>query len=160
MNSIILDTLHTSTITENLDHTELTSIEGMFEVVPYRCGEMISLSACNLQDNLSILAKGHIEVRIPHGVGESIVCTLHPGDLVELNTFFYHTSPKAKLYAVGDTDILFMSKSRFENLVKSDPLIMSRVVYGMMHNYQNILGRMSSRIAELTDYIYHTNSRI
>lgn len=160
MNSIIIDTLHTSAITENLNPMELISIEGMFEVAPYRDGEMISLSACDLQDNLSILAKGHIEVKIPHGVGESIVCTLHPGDLVGLNTFVSHTSRKAKLYAVGDTDILFMSKSRFENLVKSDPLIMSRVVHGMMHNYQNILGRMSNRIAELTDYIYHTNSRI
>lgn len=160
MNSIITDTLHASAITEDLDPAGLTGIEEMFEVAPYRGGEMISLSAYDLSDNLSILAKGHVEVRIPHGVGESIVCTLHPGDLVELHTFVSHTSRNARLYAVEDTDILFMSKSRFENLVKSDPLVMSRVVQGMMHSYQNILGRMSSRIAELTDYIYHTNSRI
>lgn len=159
MNSIIIDTLHASTIAENLNHTELTCIEGMFEVAPYRNGEMISLSACNLLENLSILAKGRIEVKIPYGVGESIVCTLHPGDLVELNSFVSHNSCKAKLYAVGDTDILCMSKSRVDILAKSDPFIMSCVVYGMMHNYQDILGRMSSRIAELTDYIYHTNSR-
>lgn len=160
MNSIIIDTLYASTITENLDHMELTSIGRMFEVKPYRCGEMITFSANEPLDNLSILAKGQIEVKIPHGIGESIVCILYPGDLVELNTFVSHTSHKAKLYAAADTHILCMSKSRFENLVKSDPLIMCRVVRGIMRNYQDILGRMSSRIAELTDYIYHTNSRI
>ncbi|MDO8208668.1 MAG: cyclic nucleotide-binding domain-containing protein [Gallionella sp.] len=160
MNSIIIDTLHTSTITENLNHLELTSIGRMFEVKPYRCGEIFSLSANEPLDNLSILARGQIEVKIPHGMGESIVCILYPGDLVELNTFVSHTAHKAKLYAVGDTNILCMSKCRFENLVQSDPLIMCRVVRGIMHNYQDILGRMSSRIAELTDYIYHTNSRI
>ena len=154
MNSLIFDILRTS------NKTELAYLEGVFDVEHYRCGEMIPLSASEPLNSISILSKGNIEVKTSHGVGESIICMIHPDDLIELNTFVAYAAHKAKLYAVGDVNILCIGKNKFECLLKSNPLIMYRVAHGIMHNYQNILGRMGSRIAELTDYIYHTNSRI
>jgi len=154
MNSHILDVLLAS------NKTELSVLEAMFDVEPYRSGEVIPLPGSGALDTLALLSKGNIEVKIPHGVGESIICMIYPADMIELNTFVAHTAHKARLYAVGETNILCMSKSKLESMSKSHPLVMYRVAQGIMHNYQNILGRMGSRIAELSDYIYHTNSRI
>lgn len=156
---IVIDTLHTSAVTGELSDTEIKSIAGMFEVKGYKSGENVVLSEAEPRDNLSILAGGNIKVKIPCGVGESTVCTLIPGDMADLNGFVPGASVNAKFYAVGDAVILSMNKSQFDGLVKSHPLMMCRVIHGMMHNFQSILRRMNKQIADLRDYIYCTNSR-
>jgi CRP-like cAMP-binding protein len=108
---------------------------------------------------LSILSNGNIKVKVPCGIGESTVCMLSSGDLVDLNGIASSTSTNAKFYAVGNTTVLSMHKSKFDGLVNSHPLMMCRVMHGMMLNLQSVLRRMNSQIADLRNYIYGTNSR-
>lgn len=154
-----IDTLHTSAVTEELSDMEISNIAEMFEVKGYKSGEAVVLSETETSDSLSILADGNIKVKIPCGVGESTVCVLIPGDLADLNGFVFGTTVHAKFYAVGDAIVLSMNKGKFDGLVKSHPLMMCRVIHGMMHNFQSILRRMNKQIADLRDYIYSTNSR-
>jgi len=108
---------------------------------------------------LSILANGNIKVKIPCGIGETTVCMLSAGDLVDLNGLVSNTAITTKFYAVGNTTILSMHKNKFDGLVNSHPLMMCRVTHGMMLNLKSIIRRMNNRIADLINYIYSTNSR-
>lgn len=157
--STVIDTLHTSAVTEGLSDREIKSIAGMFEIKGYKSGEAVVLSETGTRDNLSILADGNIKVKIPCGVGESTVCMLIPGDMADMNGFASGSAVNAKFYAVGDAVILSMNKSQFDGLVKSHPLMMCRVIHGMMHNFQSILRRMNKQVADLRDYIYGINNR-
>ena len=154
----VIDALQISAVTKNLSDTEISSIAEMFEVKGYKSGDTIALSETDTHDNLSILANGSIKVKIPCGIGESTVCMLNHGDLVDLNSLVSSTA-NANFYAVGDTTILSMHKSKFDGLVNSHPLMMCRVLHGMMLNLQSILRRMNNQIADLKNYIYGANSR-
>src|ERR1039458_3266203 len=124
-------------------------------IVP-TAGSAVSSATSRVQ---SILANGNIKVKIPCGIGESTVCMLRPGDLVDLNGLVSSTTINAKFYAVGNTTVLSMHKSKFDGLVNSHPLMMCRVLHGMMLNLQSILRRMNNQIADLRNYVYGTNSR-
>jgi signal-transduction protein with cAMP-binding, CBS, and nucleotidyltransferase domain len=157
--TIVIDTLHSSAVTDKLSDPEITSIAGMFEIKGYKSGEAVVLSKTEPDDYLSILSNGNIKVKVPCGIGESTVCMLSSGDLVDLNGIASSTSINAKFYAIGDTTVLSMHKSKFDGLVNSHPLMMCRAIHGMMLNLQSVLRRMNSQIADLRNYIYGTNSR-
>ena len=151
----IIDTLHTSTVTENLSDTDIDNIAGLFSIQAYQSGEAVVLSANETHGNLSILANGNIKVKIPCGIGESTVCMLSPGDLVDL------TAPanNANFYALGETNVLSMTQAQFDSLVHTHPMMMCQVVHGMMLNLKCILRRMNRQIADLSNYIYSMNGR-
>ena len=157
--TIVIDTLHSSAVTDKLSDPEIISIAGMFEIKGYKSGEAVVLSKTEPDGYLSILSNGNIKVKVPCGIGESTVCMLSSGDLVDLNGIASSTSINAKFYSVGDTTVLSMHKSKFDGLVNSHPLMMCRVLHGMMLNLQSILRRMNNQIADLRNYVYGTNTR-
>jgi CRP-like cAMP-binding protein len=157
--STVIDTFHATVVTEKLSDTEIRSIAGMFESKCYKSGETVVLAESENPDNLSILAMGNIKMKIPCGIGESTVCMLSPGDLVDLNGLVSSTTINAKFYAVGNTTILSMHKSKFDGLVNSHPLMMCRVICGMMLNLQSIVRSMNNQIVDLRNYIYGANNR-
>lgn len=132
---------------------------GLFLLNTYRTGEQIKLDETNHSNSLSVLAKGNIKVKIPYGIGESTVCILAPGDLTDLTGIEVGTGFDAKLYADGDTEVFSMSQNTFDNLVMAEPLIMCRLIHGMMHNMQSIVRRINCEIAALKNYIYGINTR-
>ena len=131
----------------------------MFETKGYKSGEIVVLPETGPHDHLAILANGNIKVKIPCGIGETTVCMLSTGDLVDLNGLVSNTAITTKFYAVGNATILSMHKSKFDGLVNSHPLMMCRVTHGMMLNLKSIIRRMNNRTADLINYIYGTNSR-
>jgi signal-transduction protein with cAMP-binding, CBS, and nucleotidyltransferase domain len=157
--TLLINKLRRYAVTYKLSDPDVVSIAGMFEIKGYKSGEAVVLSKTEDDDYLSILSNGNIKVKVPCGIGESTVCMLSSGDLVDLNGIASSTSTNAKFYAVGNTTVLSMHKSKFDGLVKSHPLMMCRVMHGMMLNLQSVLRRMNSQIADLRNYIYGTNSR-
>lgn len=155
----VIDTLHTSVVTGNLNDREIQGIAGLFDAKAYKSGEAVEWSEKLTQENLSILANGNIKITIPRGIGETTVCMLSPGDLVYLNSLVSHTTLEEKFYAVGDTLILIMNKEKFDSLIQSNPLMMCQVIHGMVQNFQIILRRMNKQIADLRSYIYGTDHR-
>lgn len=155
----LIDTLHASDVTEQLSDTEILSIAQLFEVKHYPSGQAVVPTNTDSQDDLAILANGNIKVKVPCGAGESTVCMLNPGDLVDLANLASCSPVKTNFYAVGETNILSMKKSLFDTLVYTHPMIMCRVIHGMMHNLQSIVRRMDGQIADLRNYIYSINGR-
>ncbi len=159
--SLVKDTLRISAITEELSDAEVGIIEGLFEVQDYHAGEKIVQPGDKQPDNLYILAHGDIEVRIESGHEESIIHVLKPGDLAGIITFVGGAASdiSATLYAVGKTKVLSMARADFEKLINSHPMIVYKVMRGVVRNVHGIVRRVNSQSAELSNYIYKTHGR-
>jgi CRP/FNR family transcriptional regulator, cyclic AMP receptor protein len=159
--SLVMDTLRTSTITEELSDDEVRIIEGLFVVQDYKSGDIIVQPGDKQPDNLYILAHGDIEVKIESEGKESIIHVLKPGDLAGIITFVGGAASdiSATLYAVGNTKVLSMARAEFEKLINSHPLIVYKVMRGVVRNVHGIVRRVNSQSVELSNYIYRTNGR-
>jgi len=159
--SLILDTLRTSAITEELSDAEIEILSGLFEVQDYKSGDIIVKPGDQAQDNLYILAHGDIEVKIQSGGEQTIIHVLKPGDLAGIITFVGGAASdiSATLCAVGNTKVLSMARSEFEKLVNSHPMIVYKVMRGVVRNVHGIVRRVNTQSAELSNYIYRIHGR-
>jgi CRP-like cAMP-binding protein len=159
--SLVIDTLRTSTITEELSDAEVDILAGLFEVRDYKAGEAIVQPDADHPDNLYILAHGDIEVRLQSGEGESTIHVLKPGDLAGMITFVGGAASQvsAALYAVGATKVLSLERAKFETLINSHPMIVYKVMRGVARNMHGIVRRVNVQSAELSNYIYRTHGR-
>jgi len=159
--SLVIDTLHTSTITEELNDAEVDILGGLFEVRDFKAGDIITKPTDTTFDNLFILAHGDIEVKIVSGGEETTIHVLKPGDLAGIITFVggpasHHS---ATLYAVGDTKVLSLQRAMFETLINSHPMIVYKVMRGVVRNLHGIVRRINVQSSELSNYIFRTHGR-
>ena len=159
--SLVMDTLRTSAITEELNDAEVEIISELFEVHDYKSGDVIVQPGDEQPDNLYILAHGDIEVKIKSGGEISTIHVLKPGDLAGIITFVGGAASdvSATLCAVGKTKVLSMARAEFEKLINSHPMIVYKVMRGVVRNVHGIVRRVNSQSAELSNYIYKTHGR-
>ena len=157
--SLIIDTLQSSTITEELSDAEVEILASLFEVRDYAAGAAIVKQGDEHPDNLYILAHGDIEVKIKSGTEESTIYILKPGDLAGIINFVGGTQSSATLYAVGNTKVLSLGRAKFETLINSHPMIVYKVMRGEVRNVHGIVRRGNSETAELSNYIYRARGR-
>jgi CRP-like cAMP-binding protein len=159
--SLIIDTLRISTVTEELSDAEVQILASLFEVKDYKPGDAIVQPADKHPDNLYILAHGEIEVKIKTGTEEQTISVLKPGNLAGIITFAGGASSdiSATLYAVGKTKVLSMERARFESLINTHPMIVYKVMRGVVRNVHGIVRSMNSQSAELSNYIYQVHGR-
>ncbi len=157
--SLIIDTLQTSTITEELSDAEVEILASLFEVRDYKSGTAIVKQGDEQPDNLYILAHGDIEVKFKSGPEESTIHILKPGDLAGIINFVGGAQSSATLYAVGDTKVLSLERVKFESLINSHPMIVYKVMRGVVRNVHGIVRRVNSETAELSNYIYRARGR-
>ncbi|MDX8378762.1 MAG: cyclic nucleotide-binding domain-containing protein [Gallionella sp.] len=159
--SLVIDTLRTSPVTEELSDAEVEILADLFEIKEYKAEDVIVQPDDEQPDNLYILAYGDIEVKIECGAENTTIHVLKPGDLAGMITFAggAATQVSATLYAVGATKVLSMPRLRFESLLNSHPKLVYRVMRGIIRNMHGIVRRVNSESAELSNYIYKTGGR-
>ena len=159
--SLVMDTLRISTITEELSDAEVEILAGLFEVQDYKASQVIVKPGDELPDNLYILAHGDIEVKIESSGEDSIIHVLKPGDLAGIITFVGGAASdiSATLSAIGNTKVLKLERARFETLINTHPMLVYRVMRGVVRNVHGIVRRVNSQSAELSNYIYRTRGR-
>jgi CRP-like cAMP-binding protein len=159
--SLVKDTLRISAITEELSEAEMDILAGLFEVREFKPGEAIVGPGSAQADNLYILAHGDIEVKLQSEEGDSILHVLKPGDLAGMITFVGGAASQvsATLYAVGNTKVLSLERSRFETLINTHPMLVYKVMRGLARNMHGIVRRVNVQTAELSNYIYRTGGR-
>ena len=159
--SLVIDTLRTSTITEELSDAEVEILAGLFKVQDHKSDAVIVKPGDVQPDNLYILAHGDIAVKIESGGQESTIHVLKPGDLAGIISFAGGAASdiSATLCAVGNTKVLSMARAEFEKLINSHPMIVYKVMRGVVRNVHGIVRRVNSQSAELSKYIYRFNGR-
>ena len=157
--SLVIDTLRTSAIAEELGDAELEIIAGLFKVQSYKPGEIIVQPGDHQPDNLYILAQGEIQVKIQSSEGEASIYVLKPGDLAGIITFVGGATSQhsATLLAKGEAKVLSLPRAKFETLIDSHPMIEYKVMRGIVRYVHGIVRSMNAKSAELSNYIYRSS---
>lgn len=157
--SLVMDTLRTSIIAEELTDTEMQILAKLFKVQDYKAGEVIVQPGDKHPDNLHILAHGEIQVKIQGSDGEAAIYVLKPGDLAGIITFVGGAASQhsATLYAKGEARVLSLPRAKFETLIDSHPVIEYKVMRGIVRYVHGIVRSMNAKSAELSSYIYRSS---
>ena len=159
--SLVMDTLLNSPITEELSAPEVELLSGLCDIQSYKAGDIIVQPADQQPDNLYILASGDIEVKIDSAGEKTDIHVLKPGDLAGIITFAGGAAShvQATLYAVGDTQVLSLPRAKFETLINTHPMLVYKVMRGVVRNVHGIVRRVNSQTTELSNYIYRIHGR-
>lgn len=158
--SLVIDALRISTITEELTDAEIEIFGGLFDVMSYKAGDLIVQPDDKRQpDDLYILARGEIQVKILSSDGETVIHTLKPGDLAGIITFVggAPSQHSAALYSIGETQVLSMSSAKFDTLVCSRPMTAHKIMRGIVRYIHGIVRHMNAKSSELSNYIYRNS---
>ena len=157
--SMVVDTLRTSVIAEELNDSELQIMAGLFVVQDYKSGEIIVQPGDNQPDNLHILAHGEIQVKIQSSEGEAAIYVLKPGDLAGVITFVggAPSQHSATLIAKNDVRVLNLPRIAFETLIDTHPMIEYKVMRGIVRYVHGIVRSMNAKSSELSNYIYRNS---
>jgi CRP-like cAMP-binding protein len=159
---LILQTLHNSTLTEELRDAEIEALARIVTVREYKAGEAILKPGdVELKDTLLILASGDVEATAVTGGEEMTLHLLQPGDLAGIIGFVGGNVSQVSATVVAKTDskVLLLDRVRFEALLNSQPAIVYYVMRGIVRHVHGIVRRMNMQSVEMSNYLYRAHGR-
>jgi len=162
IDDLILQTLHSSTLTEELRDAEIESLGQLFEVVEFKEGQaLLKPGEERLKSTLIVLANGEVEATAHVGGEQATLHLLQPGDLAGIITFVGGNVSQISATIVAKTDckVLLLERCKFESLLNSQPAIVYYVMRGIVRHTHGIVRRMNAQSVEMTNYLYKTGGR-
>lgn len=162
IDDLILQTLHSSTLTEELRDAEIESLGQLFEMVEFRAGQaLLKPGEERLKSTLVVLASGEVEATAHVGGEQATLHLLQPGDLAGIITFVGGNVSQISATIVAKTDckVLLLERCKFESLLNSQPAIVYYVMRGIVRHTHGIVRRMNAQSVEMTNYLYKTGGR-
>jgi CRP-like cAMP-binding protein len=159
---LIIQTLHNSTLTEELRDSEIEQLASLIVVREYKAGEYILKPGdAVLKDSLLILGSGDVEATANTGGEQMILHMLQPGDLAGIIGFVGGSVMQISATTIAKTDskVLVLERARFESLLNTHPAIVYYVMRGIVRYVHGIVRRMNTQSVEMTNYIYKTQGR-
>ena len=159
---LIIQTLHNSTLTEELRDAEIESLARIIEIKDYKAGDiLVQPGDARLKNALIILASGEVEAVATIGKEQVTLHLLEPGDLAGIITFVGGNVAQisATVTAKSDSKVLILDRSKFETLLNSQPAIVYYVMRGVVRHTHGIVRRMNMQSVEMSNYIHQTHGR-
>ncbi len=162
IDDLILQTLHSSTLTEELRDAEIESLGQLFEMVEFKAGQaLLKPGEERLKSTLVVLASGEVEATAHVGGEQATLHLLQPGDLAGIITFVGGNVSQISATIVAKTDckVLLLERCKFESLLNTQPAIVYYVMRGIVRHTHGIVRRMNAQSVEMTNYLYKTGGR-
>jgi CRP-like cAMP-binding protein len=162
IDDLILQTLHSSTLSEELRDAEIESLGQLFEVADFKAGQaLLKPGEERLKSTLIVLANGEVEATAHVGGEQATLHLLQPGDLAGIITFVGGNVSQISATIVAKTDcqVLLLERCKFESLLNSQPAIVYYVMRGIVRHTHGIVRRMNAQSIEMTNYLYKTGGR-
>ena len=159
---LILQTLHNSTLTEELRDAEIEALARIMIVREYKAGEtVLKPGDLELKDTLLILASGDVEATATTGGEQMTLHLLQPGDLAGIIGFVGGniSQVSATVMAKTESKVLLLDRVRFEALLNSQPAIVYYVMRGIVRHVHGIVRRMNMQSVEMSNYLYRSKGR-
>ncbi len=162
IDDLILQTLHNSTLTEELRDAEIETLGKLFTVMECKAGEsLLSPGQERLKNSLIMLAAGEVEATATLSGEQATLHLLQPGDLAGIITFAGGNVSQISATVVAKTDckVLLLERSKFESLMNTHPAIVYYVMRGIVRHTHGIVRRMNMQSVEMNNYIHRTHGR-
>ena len=155
----ILEGLSTSKLAVELNDEERRILAGAMTLRDLKQGEVL-VQEGSADDHLYVVASGVLGVVKGAGMEEEITLNaIRPGNMVGELSFLDGASRYASLVALGDTQVLGLSRADLEGLLETNPKVVYHVMRAIVRVVHEIQRRMSMQTAELTNYLYKTHGR-
>lgn len=152
---LVRDILANSPLLEQLSEGEIETVLSMLSARHVDSGVVITKPTDENADNLFILVRGRIEVRIESEEGLNSIFVVNPGDLAGIITFSGRSISPIKVTAVAlePTQVLSMERVRFESLIYANPQLMYRFYQGMVRHTHRLMRHFNSVVTNLSEQI-------
>jgi len=159
---LIIQTLHNSTLTEELRDAEIEELAKVMEFKEYKAGEyLLQPNDSTLRNTLMILAAGEVEATATINGEKATLHLLQPGDLAGIITFVGGSVAQisATVLAKADSKVMLLEQSRLETFLSTNPAIVYYVMRGIVRHVHGIVRRMNMQSVEMSNYIHKQGGR-
>ncbi len=133
---------------------KLKEVSGLMESRKYHSGQVI-YSEHDSGGCLYIIKSGKVRVyRKGKNMSDVELATLKAKDVFGEMSFLDESPHTANIAAVEDTELLVLSKDRFEELVESNPKLAYLITKNLLLVIESIIRKMNAEYVSLMEYMY------
>ena len=153
----ILNTLKHSPLGETLTDEHLGVLTEIAEIKTLKNGEYLAIEG-DEDGYLYIIMSGTLKdlKKMPDGEPE-ILCRLMENELAGISGFVDHQKRLADMQAVGDTEVIAISRDKFRQLTNAQPEAVYKVMCALVRESLEIVKRLDDNIVELNEYFKKVN---
>ncbi|MCF6324627.1 MAG: cyclic nucleotide-binding domain-containing protein [Gammaproteobacteria bacterium] len=153
-----IEIIGTSTLGNELSLKECEVVASIMEVRHLNDGECL-INESGHEHTLFLLADGKLDVINSKQNSNNTVYSMTPGEVAGTRAFVERTPRRASLRSAGTTTIYTLEPTPFEELLKTRPDIVYKVMRALFRITHENLRRMNRETAQLTNYINKSNGR-
>lgn len=155
----VIDALRASPIGSALSPEQCAVLAGLVDWQTCRRGDVVGEEG-KVDDRLLVIVEGSLGVTKHLGTrAETLLATLHRGDLAHELGFLDGTPRYASLVAAEPSKVLVLRKAALEGLVETDPQVLYAVMCGIVRAVHVVQTRLSVQATELANYVYKQHGR-
>jgi len=157
--SSIIDALRATPIGTGMTAEQLDVLAGLVEVQACGRGDVLGEEGA-VDDRLLAVVDGSISVTRHLGTRtETLLATLHRGDLAHELGFLDGAPRYASLVAAEPSRVLVLRRAALESLIDRDPRLLYAVMIGIVRAVHALQTRLSTQAIELTNYVFKQHGR-
>lgn len=153
------DAVRACPLAVGLSTQQVETLGALMKEETFRTGEVLAREG-TVDDRLVVVAEGTLDVVRHRGTpDETVLATLHAGDLAHELGFLDGTPRYATLVATNLARVLLLERARLETLIESDPRVLYAVMRAIVRTTHQLQVRLSMQAAELTNYVVKQHGR-
>ena len=155
----VIEALRTSPIGRGLSAEQSQVLAGLVSLQSSQRGDVLGQEGA-VDDRLLAIVDGSIAVVSHRGTpGETVLATLHAGDLAHELGFLDGTPRNFSLVAAEPVRVLVLTRGVLESLVDSHPRILYEVMCAIVRAAHRVQARLSLQAVELMNYVFKQHGR-
>jgi CRP-like cAMP-binding protein len=155
----LIDALRASPIGSGLSAEQARMLAGLVEPRDCARDEVLGREG-EVDDRLFVVVAGTLAVTRHLGTRtETLLSTLHRGDLAHELGFLDGAPRYASLVASEPSRVLVLRRAALEGLIERDPRLLYAVMGGIVRAVHALQTRLSMQAAELANYVFKQHGR-
>jgi len=155
----VLEAVRASPIARALTNEQSHALAGLVNLRSWQRGDVLAQEG-TIDDRLIVIVDGSVAV-VKHRAtpDESLLVTLHAGDLAHELGFLDGTPRNASLVAVDATRVLVLTRKALESVVDTQPRLVYEVMCAIVRSAHRVQARLSVQAVELMNYVFKQHGR-
>ncbi|MFN7778835.1 MAG: SRPBCC family protein [Betaproteobacteria bacterium] len=155
----LYDALRPSRLAAELTDEQCRTLAHAMELRRLKDGEVL-VKEGTADEHFYLIVKGVLGVvKHPEGEDRTTLNTLSAGEFAGELSWLDGHERYASLVALGETDVLGLERSKLEELLQPDALLVYRVMRAIVRAVHGIQYRLSMQQSEMSNYIYKQHGR-
>jgi CRP/FNR family transcriptional regulator, cyclic AMP receptor protein len=157
--SALVDLVGACPLAVDLSPQQVAVLAGLVELHAFR-GQHVLAREGDADDRLIVVVDGTLDVVRHRGTpDETVLATLHAGDLAHELGFLDGKPRYASLVATSPARVLTLARPNLESLIDREPRILYAVMRAICRTVHRLQTQLSMQASELTNYVVKQHGR-